>query len=81
MQVPSELAVMTVDFRYLTTQEERNQTAWVQASASQNLRDRLLWIVGNLDDLQNQVKDLEKSRHMVLSSQCRIRQKVGTAHE
>jgi hypothetical protein len=71
MQMPSDLAVVTVDFRYLTNQEERNQTAWIQASASQNLRDRLIWVVGNLDDLDRHVRDLEKSRHMVRKYQAR----------
>jgi hypothetical protein len=71
IQMPHELSVVTVDFRYLISQDERNQTHWIQSSASQNLRDRLVWIVGNLDDLERQVKDLEKSRHMVSKYQAR----------
>ena len=71
LQVPHELSVVTVDFRYLMNQEERHQTIWIQASASQNLRDRLIWVIGNLNDLERQVKDLGKSRHIVEKYQAR----------
>jgi hypothetical protein len=65
LQVPNELAVVTVDFRFLRNQDERKLETWIQASASPNLRDRILWVVGGLEDLETQVRELVRSRHMV----------------
>lgn len=61
LQVPNDLAVVTVDFRYTNT-EERNSTSWVQASDSQNLRDRLIWVVGSVGVVPAQVRELARSR-------------------
>jgi hypothetical protein len=77
LQVPNELAVVTVDFRYLRPQEERNSSTWIQNSDTQNLRDRLVWVVGKLDDLESQVRELARSRQMVEKYQNR-RQSLPT---
>ena len=65
LQMPSDAAVVTVDLRYLTTSEERNQAVWVQASDSPQLRDRLLWVVGQPGTLPSLLRDLARSLHMV----------------
>lgn len=65
LQVPSELAVVTVDFRFLRSQEERKTADWIQASDQDIMRKRLLWVVGKLEDLESQLRDLARSRHML----------------
>jgi len=64
LQMPNDLAVVTVDFRYTNT-EDRNPVTWVQASDSQNLRDRLIWVVGRAGAVSAQVKELARSRYMI----------------
>ena len=71
LQVPNELAVVTVDFRYLKSQEERKLETWIQISASPSSNDRIIWVVGSLEDLETQVRELERSRHMVQKYQSR----------
>lgn len=65
LQGLNDPAVLTVDFRYLSNQEDRNSTTWIQNSDSANLRDRIIWVVGKLNDLAAQARDLERSRHIV----------------
>lgn len=65
LQVPHELAVITVDFRYVKDQEDRQPALWVQASDQGQGHGRLLWVVGKLEDLDAQVRELARSRHMV----------------
>jgi hypothetical protein len=65
LQTPSDAAVVTVDFRYLAHSEERNSATWVQASDTPQLRDRLIWVVGQPGTLPGWLRDLARSRHMV----------------
>jgi hypothetical protein len=65
LQGLNDPAVLTVDFRYLSNQEDRNPSIWIQNSASANLRDRIIWVVGKLGDLAAQAGELERSRHIV----------------
>ena len=65
VQGTNELAVLTVDFRYLTRQEDRNPEKWLQESTQANLRDRIIWVAGRWSDLESQLKMLMKSRHMI----------------
>jgi hypothetical protein len=65
VQGTNELAVLTVDFRYLTRQEDRNPEKWLQDSTQVNLRDRIIWVAGRWSDLEPQLKLLVKSQHMI----------------
>lgn len=64
LQVPNELAAISIDFQYLKTQEEKTAATWIQTSDTV-FRDRLIWVVGKLDDLDSLLRDLAKSRHIV----------------
>ncbi len=65
LQSSNELAVITIDFRNLGTQEERSSTVWVPQSDTGSLRDRLVWVVGKPDRLPGLVRELARSRHML----------------
>ena len=65
LQVPTDLAVVTVDFRYLTNKEDRDTGRWVQESSRSGLRQRLVWVVGSLGDLDSKIRELGRSRKMV----------------
>ncbi|MBN3923061.1 BREX system P-loop protein BrxC [Nostoc sp. NMS4] len=65
LQSTNDVAVMTVDFRYLTNNEDRNPNTWIPLSSSPNLQNRLIWLVGTAGDLASLVKELAKSRHII----------------
>ena len=65
LQVPTDLAVVTADFRYLTNKDDRDPGRWVQESSREGLRHRLVWVVGTLGDLDSKVRELGRSRKMV----------------
>jgi hypothetical protein len=71
LQVPNELATISIDFQYLKTQEEKTAATWIQTSDTDNFKDRLIWVVGKLDDLDSLLRDLAKSRHIVTKYQGR----------
>lgn len=65
LQVPADLAVVTVDFRYLTNREDREADRWKTASSSELLKNRLVWVVGAPGDLDSKIRDLVRSSNMV----------------
>ncbi len=65
LQGSTDPAVLTLDFRYLTRKEDGNAEKWVQDSNQPSLQDRIIWVVGQLGDLEAQLKTLARSRHMV----------------
>jgi hypothetical protein len=65
LQGTNDLSVLTLDFRYLTRQEDRNTEKWLQDSTQANLRDRIVWVSGRWSDLEPQLKMLVKSQHMI----------------
>ncbi|BAY19886.1 hypothetical protein NIES21_57560 (plasmid) [Anabaenopsis circularis NIES-21] len=65
IQGSNDPAVLTIDFRYLTNKDERNPTSWIQTSDRSNFRDRLIWVVGNCDNVAAQARELAKSRHII----------------
>lgn len=62
LQVPSELAVVTIDFRYLRNHADRQAEIWIRESANSN---RLFWVAGTSNDFDRQVKELARSLHMI----------------
>ena len=65
LQVPTDLAVVTVDFRYLTNQDDRDATSWKNSSSTELLRNRLVWVVGAPGELDSRIRELARSRNMV----------------
>ncbi len=61
---PRDDAVVRVDFRFLP-KEERTESAWVKRSDESTLRDRLLWVCGDAEEVENQCRNLARSRAMV----------------
>lgn len=60
---PRDEAAVRVDFRFLV-REERVESTWVKRS-DDVLRDRLVWVAGDSDQLEQLARDLHKSRGMV----------------
>lgn len=71
LQVPNDPAVLTVDFRYLTNQSDREPTTWVNTSHSNNFQNRLIWVVGKDGTLTSQIRELERSRHIIKKYEAR----------
>ena len=69
LQVPSELAVVTVDFRYVIGKDDAKPEDWVKASDYE--RDRILWVVGDRASLVHDAKELTKSQKMLTLYQSR----------
>ena len=57
-------AFMHVDFRFLT-QGERAEHTWVRRSAEAALANRLIWLAGDSDRVEELVRELHRSRRMV----------------
>jgi hypothetical protein len=61
---PRDDANIRVDFRYLT-REERDETAWTTRSTHATLRDRLIWVCGDTDNVDECARRLYRARAMV----------------
>ena len=57
-------AAVRADFRFLAS-EERTDSAWVKRSDESPLRDRLVWLAGDSDQVDQLARDLQRSRAMV----------------
>ena len=62
LQSPNDLAVTTVDFRYVAREEQRSD-AWIKASGDQ--RDRIFWVVGDRTALAHNLRTLAQSQKML----------------
>ncbi len=61
---PRADAVVRVDFRYLTA-DERTQSVWVKRSDETALRDRVVWVAGDSQQLDEDARSLARSLAMV----------------
>lgn len=61
---PRDAAAVRVDFRYLS-QEERSDSLWVRRSGETALRDRLVWVVGDIGRVEEVARELHRSRALV----------------
>lgn len=61
---PRDNAAVRVDFRFLS-QEERAEGAWVKKSDESALRDRLVWVCGDTQQVEDLARDLLRSKAMV----------------
>ena len=62
---PRDDANVTVDFRLLGSKDERASTVWVQASDADPLKDRIVWVVGDLGAVSHAIRELARSRYML----------------
>ncbi len=58
-------AAIRVDFRFLTSREARAESEWIKKSGESALNDRLVWVVGETDPLDDLAKEYVRSRAMV----------------
>jgi hypothetical protein len=65
LQDPRDPAAITIDFRFLTTSEERAPTLWVNRSSEEALQQRLLWIVGDTEELESIAREVGRSAAMI----------------
>ena len=56
---------VTVDFRFVADKEQRKTADWVRRSDEGVLRDRLVWVAGELGELRSIARELAKSQAMV----------------
>lgn len=61
---PRDEAAVRIDFRYLR-REDRNEAVWITRSDEPSLRDRLLWLSGDIDAVDECARELHRSRAMV----------------
>lgn len=61
LDVPNDLAVVTLDFHYLLKQNAPQPDQWIRTSANSN---RIIWVVGKNDALELLVRELARSERM-----------------
>ncbi len=61
---PRDDAAMRVDFRFVA-KDERTESTWVKRSAETALENRLVWVCGDTDQIDEKARDLARSRKMV----------------
>lgn len=64
LEDPRDDAAVTVDFRFLV-REERTESSWVKKSSESALYNRLVWVCGDTDAVENFGRDLHRARGMV----------------
>lgn len=57
-------AAVRVDFRFLA-REERTESTWIRRSGESPLSDRLVWLAGDSDQVDQLTRELHRSRAMV----------------
>ena len=62
---PQDAAVVAVDFRYLTAADDRKTAAWVRASDTDGLRNRIVWGSGQIDAARRRIRELVQSRRIL----------------
>ena len=62
---PRDPAAIPVDFRFLSSSDERDPIAWVNRSGESGFANRLVWVVGDTVELEDAAADLGRSAGMV----------------
>ena len=65
LQDAREDSTVAVDFRFLNKKEERASTVWVQKSDQEQLKNRLLWLVGESGTIEEHGRQLARSDRML----------------
>lgn len=61
---PRSTAPLRVDFRFVSS-DERAESTWIKRSAETALENRLVWVVGNSEAVDDLARELARSRAMV----------------
>lgn len=61
---PKDEAVVCVDFRFVQP-DDRTESLWVERSKETNLRDRLIWVCGDTNELTDKARALARARGML----------------
>ncbi len=61
---PKDDAFVCVDFRFVQP-DERTESVWVERSREAKLRDRLIWVCGDTNELSDKARALARARGMV----------------
>ncbi len=65
LQDAREDSTVAVDFRFLGKKDDRTQATWVQRSDQEQLRSRLLWVVGESGAIEDHARQLARSERML----------------
>jgi hypothetical protein len=65
LEDPRDPAAITIDFRYLPDAGAREAVTWVNRSSESTMMNRLIWVVGDTDELEATARELGKSAAMV----------------
>jgi hypothetical protein len=65
LEDPRDPAAITIDFRFLSSSDERDPAAWVNRSSESIAINRLIWVVGDTEELEAAARELGKSAAMV----------------
>ena len=65
VQGTNDNAAVTVDFRFLRSRDDRAAAAWIQKSDQEQLKDRLLWVVGEPGQIEGLAREFARSEHMI----------------
>lgn len=65
LEDPRDPAAITIDFRFLATAEERESATWINRSSESIAVNRLIWVVGDTEELEAAARELGKSAAMV----------------
>jgi hypothetical protein len=65
LQDAREDSTVAVDFRFLAKKEDRASTLWVPKSDQEQLRNRLLWLVGESGAIEDHGRQLARSDRML----------------
>lgn len=62
---PRDPAAVTIDFRFLPSSDERDPVTWINRSSESTFANRLIWVVGDTEELETAARELGKSAALV----------------
>jgi hypothetical protein len=65
LQDAREDSTVAVDFRFLAKKDDRTSATWVSKSDQEQLRNRLLWLVGESGAIEEHARQLARSERML----------------
>lgn len=65
LQDAREDSTVAVDFRFLSKKEDRASTTWVPKSDQEQLRNRLVWVVGESAVIEDHARQIARSDRML----------------
>lgn len=71
LQDAREDSTVAVDFRFITRKDDRASATWVQTSAQDNLKNRILWVVGEPGTIDEVARQLARSDLMAQRNRSR----------